>query len=137
MVDRDTLSSRLAALEGYLEALRVFRAHSREAFVESPPLHHHAERLLHLACECALDIAHHVIAEQGWRQPASYRDAMQVLLEQRLIDADLAARMQRWMGFRNLLVRFCLALDHGRCHDAIGDDLEDLQAFARRMATLL
>lgn len=137
MVDRDTLSSRLDALEGYLRALHGFRAHPRERFVADPALHHHAERLLHLACECTLDIAHHVIAEQGWCQPASYRDAMQVLCDHGLIDAALAARMQRWMGFRNLLVHFYLALDHGRCHDAIREDLGDLQAFAGRMATLL
>lgn len=32
-----------------------------------PALHHLGERLLHLAYECILDIAHHVIAEQGYR----------------------------------------------------------------------
>jgi uncharacterized protein YutE (UPF0331/DUF86 family) len=137
MVDRDALSARLNALEGYLGELRRFRGHSREAFVREPALHHLGERLLHLACECVLDIAHHVIADQGWRQPTSYRDAMEVLREQGLLDAQLTVRLQAWMGFRNLLVHFYLGLDHGRSHDAIREDLGDLEAFARRMATLL
>jgi uncharacterized protein YutE (UPF0331/DUF86 family) len=114
VVDRDTLSARLNALEGYLAELDSFRPRSREEFVREPGLHHLAERFLHLACECVLDTAHHVIADLGYRQPSSYKDTMEVLREQGLIDAD-----------------------HGRSHDAILHDLGDLRAFAAAMAKLL
>jgi uncharacterized protein YutE (UPF0331/DUF86 family) len=137
MVDRDTLSARLSALEGYLAELRPFAAIDRERFLRDGALHHLAERFLHLACECVLDIAHHVIADHGFRQPTSYRDAIEVLREEGLLEADLAARLVGWMGFRNVLVHFYLDLDHGRSHDAIRADLVDLERFAARMARLL
>lgn len=57
MVDRDALSNRLDALEGYLAELRTFQSVRREDFVREPALHHLAERFLHLACESVLDIA--------------------------------------------------------------------------------
>ena len=126
MVDRDALSARLNALEGYLVELRTFQHHSREEFVRASALHHLAER-----------IAHHVIADEGYRQPASYRDSMEVLREEGLVDAQLAERLKMWMGFRNVLVHFYLEVDHGRSHDAIRADLGDLEAFAQRMARLL
>ena len=137
MLDRDALSARLSALEGYLAELRPFSARSREEFVRDSALHHLGERLLHLACECVLDIAHHIIAEQGYRQATGYRDAIAVLHEEGLLDEDLRERLERWMGFRNVLVHFYLTTDHGRCHDAIREDLVDFEEFARRVARLL
>jgi uncharacterized protein YutE (UPF0331/DUF86 family) len=124
-------------LDGYLAELRPFQAVSREEFVREPALHHLAERLLHLACECVLDIAQHVIAEAGYRQAATYKELMQVLSEEGLIDEDLAERLKGWMGFRNALVHLYLELDHGRSHDAIQEDLGDLEEFAAKMAGLL
>jgi len=137
MVDRDMLSSRLSALDSYLTELDAFRAHSRERFVAEPALHHLAERLLHLSCECVLDIAHHVISDAGYRQPGTYRDTMDVLREERLIEQDLAEELKDWMGFRNVLVHFYLKVDHGRSYDAIMEDLSSFRSFARQIARLL
>jgi uncharacterized protein YutE (UPF0331/DUF86 family) len=127
----------LDALESYLAELRSFESVSREEFVRETALHHLGERFLHLACECVLDIAHHVIAEQGYRQASSYKDAMEVLREEGLIDRELSDRLKGWMGFRNVLVHFYIDIDHGRSHDAVREDLGDLEKFATAMARLL
>jgi uncharacterized protein YutE (UPF0331/DUF86 family) len=137
VVDREKLSSRLNALESYLAELRTFRGSTREKFVREPALHHLAERYLHLACECVLDIAHHVISDQGYRQATSYKSAIEILTEERLISEDLSARLQSWMGFRNVLVHFYMDIDHGRSYDAIQEDLGDFEEFAASMAHLL
>jgi uncharacterized protein YutE (UPF0331/DUF86 family) len=137
VVDRHALSHRLSALEGYLAELRSFRDVSRTEFVQEPAIHHLAERYLHLACECVLDIVHHVIAEQGYREATTYRDAIEVLKEEGFLDPDMAERLSEWMGFRNVLVHLYLAIDHGRVHETIEQELGDLEAFAGRMAKLL
>ncbi|HEX9942591.1 MAG TPA: DUF86 domain-containing protein [Thermoanaerobaculia bacterium] len=124
-------------MESYLAELRSFREVSREEFVREPALHHLAERYLHLACESVLDIAHHVIADQGYRQAASYRNAIEVLAAEGLIDEALSERLREWIGFRNVLVHLYLEIDHGRSYDAIREDLGDLEVFAARMARLL
>lgn len=137
MVDRQKLSSRLDALESYLAELRAFQALPRGQFIEQPALHHLAERYLHLACEAVLDIAQHVIADQGYTQATSYRNAVEVLGEEGMIDQDLSERVKRWMGFRNILVHLYLQIDHGRVYDAIQEDLGDLEAFAATMGRFL
>jgi uncharacterized protein YutE (UPF0331/DUF86 family) len=137
VVDRDVLSSRLSALESYLAELRAFPALGRDRYVAEPGLHHLAERLLHLACECVLDIAQHVIADRGYRQPSNYRDTIEVLHQEGFLESDLSMRLQRWMGLRNVLVHFYIDIDHGRTFDAIVHDLGDLDQFASRMAPLL
>jgi uncharacterized protein YutE (UPF0331/DUF86 family) len=137
VVDQLKLSSRLSALESYLAELRSFRAYPREQFVEEPALHHLAERYLHLACEAVLDISQHVIADQGYTQATSYRNAVEVLQGEGMIDRDLSKRLKRWMGFRNVLVHLYLEIDHGRVYDAIQEDLGDLEGFVAVMARLL
>ncbi len=137
MVDRDVLSARLSALESYLAELRSLQGRSREEFVGEPALHDLAERYLHLACEAVADIAHHVIADEGYRQPANYKDAMEVLREEGLIGEHLGAHLKEWMGFRNVLVHLYLAIDHERTWKTLQDDLGDLEDFAAAMAGLL
>jgi uncharacterized protein YutE (UPF0331/DUF86 family) len=137
VVDREALAARLDALERYLVELRAFGARTRDEFVSSPALHHLAERYLHLACECVLDIAHHLISDLGLRQPTSYRDAMDVLREAGHLDAGLAERLKGWMGLRNILVHFYLEIDHGRVHEAIVEDLKELEDFLKSIAQLL
>jgi uncharacterized protein YutE (UPF0331/DUF86 family) len=137
LVDRDTLSSRLSALGTYVAELRTFGKVSRDEFVREPALHHLAERYLHLACESVLDIAQHVISDEGYRQPDSNKQAIEILREEGVLDDDLAERLKRWMGFRNLLVHLYLEIDHGRAYDAIVEDLGDFDAFATQMGRFL
>lgn len=137
MVDRDVLSARLSALESYLAELKGFRERSREEFVREPALHDLAERYLHLACEAVADATHHVIADEGFRHPGGYKDAIEVLREEGLLEEGLADRLKGWMGFRQVLGHLYLKIDHGRTWKAIQEDLRDLEDFAAAMARLL
>lgn len=113
MVDRDLLSSRLSALDGYLAELRVFRERSRKEF------------------------AQHVISDLGLRQAEGYKDAIAVLREEGILEAELAEAVEGWMGLRNVLVHLYLKIDHGRTYDAITTGIGDLERFAARMAGYL
>lgn len=137
MVDKDVLSSRLAALDGYLVELRSFLDVSREQFVEESAIHHLAERFVHLACEAILDIAHHVISDLALRQPATYRETMQVLGQEGLLAEDTAAKLADWMSLRNVLVHLYLKIDHGRVWDDLRAGFGDLERFRDKMAELL
>lgn len=137
MIDQERLSSRLDALEGYLAELRSFRQLSREEFLREPAIHHLAERYLHIACASVLDITHHVIADQGYRQASSYRQAMEILEEEGVLDTELSQRLARWMDYRNVLEHVYIDIDHGRSYDAIQEDLGDLEQFCSLMARLL
>ncbi|MEO8180850.1 MAG: DUF86 domain-containing protein [Deltaproteobacteria bacterium] len=137
MVDADVLRRRIDALLEYLQRLERFRSVERSSFAHEPDVHHLAERYLHLAIEAALDIANHIIADQAYEAPETYRDAFAILGSHGVLAADLATRLQSWAGFRNILVHAYLAIDHGVTWDAIQDDLDDLRALGRIAASLL
>ncbi|MCE7869213.1 DUF86 domain-containing protein [bacterium CPR1] len=129
MVDRATLSRRLDALAGYLERLRAFQAVPEAEFVARPELHDLAERYLHLAVEAVLDIAHHLIADRGLETPETNAAAFEKLTRAGHMEAGLAARLQGWARFRNVLVHLYLDIDHKRTYAVIQSELNDLNDF--------
>lgn len=104
MIDQHVLASRLSTLEGYRAKLESFGRYSREELLRDEDVHQLAARYLQLACECMLGMSQHVIAQRGYRHPLDYKDAIQVLREEGVLDDDLAERIKGWIGFRNVLV---------------------------------
>jgi uncharacterized protein YutE (UPF0331/DUF86 family) len=56
------------------------------------------------ACEAAIDLAMHVVAKRNLGVPQDSRSGFDLLREAKLIDADLAERLKRMVGFRNIAV---------------------------------
>lgn len=131
MVDREIFSRRLVALRGYLEKLRAFQGATEAEFIGSPAMHDLAERYLHLAVECVLDLGNHFVADAGLPTPDTNQDTFTRLEQAGAIPADLAGRLRSWAGFRNILVHQYLEIDHAIAWNAIQNELGDLEAFAR------
>ena len=130
---RRCCSSDCATLDGYVSALAGPATSSRERFVADADLHDLAERRLHLAVECMIDVSNHVIATEGLRTAKTYRDAFVVLSESGVLDHSLAQRLGGWAGLRNVLVHLYMDIDHGFVHEAIANELGDLSEFAVSM----
>jgi uncharacterized protein YutE (UPF0331/DUF86 family) len=65
LVDPEVFARRLAKLEDLLSLLRGLAQVERERFLIDRALQAQAERWLHLAAECALDLAPHLIAARS------------------------------------------------------------------------
>ncbi len=59
---------------------------------------------LQRACEAAIDLAMHLVARGRLGLPQDSRDAFSLLQQAGLLDADLSTRLQRMVGFRNVVV---------------------------------
>jgi uncharacterized protein YutE (UPF0331/DUF86 family) len=137
LVDRETFDRRLAKLEQLLRDLRGFATVDEGAFLRDRGLQAQAERWLHLAAECCVDLAHHLIADRGWRTPATYREAFEILRDEGVLRAELAAQMSGWAGLRNVLVHLYLDVDHALLHRVITLELDQLEQYARSLATFV
>lgn len=88
------------------------------------------------ACDAAVDIAMRIIRLRGLGAPASAREAFETLMQNATISADLAARLGRMVGFRNLAVHQYQKLDIAIVRAVIEknlDALTDLSAIALRL----
>ena len=130
MVDRDVFDRRLAKLEDLLRQLRRLAAVEKETFLADDTLRASAERWLQLAAECCLDLAHHLIADRGWRTPTTYREAFEVLNKENVLDSECARQMEQWAGLRNVLVHLYLEVESERLYQILKKDLDQLECFA-------
>ena len=137
MVDRDTFDRRLAKLEELLGDLRRIapkRSAERDAFLSDRGVQAQAERWLELAAECCIDLAHHLIADRGWRSPRTYRETFEILRDNGVLDTELCVAMQGWAGLRNVLTHLYLDVDHARICDVLERELDQLDRFAVAVA---
>jgi uncharacterized protein YutE (UPF0331/DUF86 family) len=137
LVDREVFDLRLAKLEALLRDLRSLARHERAAFLADRGVQAQAERWLQLAAECALDLAHHLIADRGWKTPSSYREAFEILRAEGVLDAELAQQMQGWAGLRNVLAHLYLEVDHARLYQILHGELDPLERYASALVRAL
>lgn len=134
MVDPDVFDRRLERLELAIADLRGIASVEAHAFVTGRPLQAQAERWTQVAVETCLDLAHHLIADRGWPTPSTHREAFRILAKEGVLDEQLAERMAGWAGLRNILVHLYLDVDHGRLHEVLRTELDDLSAYAAAIA---
>ncbi|HEY3424278.1 MAG TPA: DUF86 domain-containing protein [Negativicutes bacterium] len=81
------------------------------------------------ACEAAIDLAMHIIAERRLGLPQNSRDAFILLCTGGLIDNTLSVRMQAMVGFRNIAVHDYQAVNLVIVKMIIEKHLDDLRRF--------
>ena len=74
---------------------------------------------LETATQCAIDLALELVSRRALGVPQTYRDAFAILARAGVIDAALAAELQKWAGLRNVLVHMYTTLDLDRVHAAL------------------
>ena len=85
---------------------------------------------LQRACETAIDLAMYVISQRRLGLPQESRGAFALLQTAGILPAELAARMQRMVGFRNVAVHEYTRLNLDIVHTIITKHLDDFRAFS-------
>jgi uncharacterized protein YutE (UPF0331/DUF86 family) len=125
----ESISSRLERFHEYVTALKTYRQVGTERFRHEASVRYATERCLHLAIESVLDIASHLIAAKGCREPRDYEDVITVLGETGMIPAALREQLRGMGKFRNLLVHEYVDLDHDQVYESLSD-VETLEQLA-------
>jgi uncharacterized protein YutE (UPF0331/DUF86 family) len=133
MTDRTVVSSKLRFLREYLEDLKEYEDISLEAYQTSKKDQRFVERTLHLACECCLDIAAHLISRRGFREPRNNKDLFTVLYENQVIGEETHQSMAKMAKFRNIVVHDYARIDPGIVIGILRNDLKDLMHFGKEV----
>jgi uncharacterized protein YutE (UPF0331/DUF86 family) len=86
---------------------------------------------LQRACEASIDLAMALVKVHRLGPPQEIRHAFELLQDAGLLDAALAARMARMVGFRNVAVHDYQRLNLDVVKAIILDRLDDFRAFGR------
>lgn len=130
MVDADRIGARLDRLERLVERLEEVRAAGEEAYLADDRLRAMAERWLQLAIQACIDIGAQLVSELSVDPPSDYAGIFRALAAAGHLEIDLAERLVRAAGQRNVLVHMYLDLDDREVFASLGR-LDDLRDFAR------
>lgn len=136
-MNKNVLAARLERMREYIHNLEAVQQFDCKRFIEDPFIHGMAERNLHLAIECLMDIGNHIITQNGYRKPESYADIFRILQENEIISADLMKKIEGMAAFRNILVHDYMRLDRKKVYEIITNKTRYLAELGEIFADLL
>ena len=128
MVDRDLVLAKVETLERSLA--RIDAAQGR-AGLDALDRQDIIVLNLQRAVQAMLDLAAHVVAREGLGVPDELAASFELLKRAGILDDELADRMRRMTGFRNVAVHEYRKLDPGIVDSIVRNRLGDLRAFAK------
>ena len=137
MVDQILVERFLNDLRANLKELREANDITWEIFQKDIRARRFVERTLHILIEACLDIAHHIIADEQFREPQNSRDAFTVLSENDILPSDTLETFHHMIAFRNLLVHYYERIDDEIVYGVFTRHLEDFDTFTKHIVSYL
>ncbi|TDL78679.1 DUF86 domain-containing protein [Peribacillus frigoritolerans] len=130
-VDRDKIEETLVYFE---KNFTLFGEHNEwKTDIEVKAL----ERLAQMMIEAILDTGNAIIDGFIMRDPGSYEDIIDIMLDEKVVEQDEAAGLKEVIGFRKQLVQEYLSIDHTALTDSLKKQSEVLQNFPSRVRVYL
>ena len=129
MVERDVVLAKIATVDrclGRIDETRATESGLRPIDVEDIVVLN-----LQRAIQATIDLATHVVATEGYGLPDSVRTSFSLLENEGLIGSDLAERLRKMVGFRNIVVHHYETIDPQIVESIVSKHLGDLSEFSR------
>jgi uncharacterized protein YutE (UPF0331/DUF86 family) len=130
-IDTDKIRIKVQFVREAVRRLEDIRSRGREAVLADPILQGAAERNLQVGIEAILDTANHIIAREGFTVPKTYREAMETLVQEKILPASQRENFVRMASFRNRAVHLYDQIDPGEVYDILEGHLGDFETFLR------
>lgn len=92
---------------------------------------------LQRAVQLAIDVAAHIIKEKGFALPNTLKEYFSILAAEGILSTDLASRLERMVGFRNIAVHDYEVLDPEILKNIFKKHLSDIEDFQRAILRVL
>lgn len=135
-VDSEVIDARLRELSRRLGRVKAKQPAAVKQLAADEDLQDILTRNLELAIQSCIDIAFHWCGAQGV-VPTTAAEAFAQLAKRDLIERGLAERLQRAVGFRNVLVHEYTEVDWKIVMRVIRTDTGDLAAFGKAVLKML
>jgi len=84
-----------------------------------------------MAIQNCIDIAAHIISDEGFGVPGSTNEMFYLLEENDFMDRDITEKMVKAVGFRNLIVHEYEKIELGQVFEIALKDIKDLNEYLK------
>jgi len=127
MVDPDVVTAKIAVVDRCLSRIEDVRG-ERGAQLLPVDVDDITALNLQRAVQAGIDLANHVVAAEGYGVPDSTASTFALLAEHGVIDRELADRLRRMVGFRNIAIHDYKTIDSAIVESIVRHHLGDLRA---------
>jgi uncharacterized protein YutE (UPF0331/DUF86 family) len=129
LVREELLLAKISNVRNHLQRVRSKLPDTEEAFLSDNDLRDIVVHNLWQALQGCIDIGSHVVADEGYGQPATFAEVFDLLIANQVLDRRLGERLRKATGLRNLIVHEYMQLDFTLIFKAARTDLRDLDDF--------
>lgn len=135
--DPQIIKLRLDKILTSIEILKKTSDLSIEAFLKDRIIQLATERSLQIAAQSVIDISTHLVAHNHWGTPKSYKDSVDIISKNGIIDSNLAARLIDLVKLRNVIIHVYLEIDPKIVHKSAEYSVDDLKKFIEAIKKIL
>lgn len=129
MVNPNSVHPILNNLRDFQNKLSILADFSKEEFHQDFTKIESAKHLLQVSIQSCLDIAYHIIADEGYRTPQDSYDALTILNEEGIIPDSFMPTLRQMVSFRNRVVHLYWDVDDAIIYDLLQQNLSDFDVF--------
>ncbi len=132
MVEREKLTAKIAVIDRCLARIAEVRGDRRKDLLPID-VEDIASLNLQRAIQAAIDLANHVTSSEAYGTPDSTAGVFTLLQQNSVIDAELAGRLRRMVGFRNIAVHEYQTVDPAILEAILERHLGDLRTLGAQV----
>lgn len=129
MVNEEVVERLLSNIRAYVRQLREATDIDYRTYLDDIRSQRFVERTLQIAVEATMDTAHHIISDEGLREPDSYADSFAVLAENDIISNEMKETGRLMAQFRNRIIHYYESVDPDQVYAIFNNHLDDFTRF--------
>ena len=131
MVDRDLILAKAGSINRHCKRIADKSAVDVKAFEDDLDRQESVLFNLQMAIQNCIDIAAHIVSEEGYGIPGSANEMFYLLEENNILERALTEKMVSAVGLRNLIVHEYGKVDLKKVYRVAKEDIRDLTAFIK------
>jgi len=131
------IESKLRDLKKYVQFLETYRKENKNKLEKDMTLRDAVERYLQLSIEIVIEIGEMIIAYEDLEKPETYRNVIEILGKEGILQKGFAKKLAPAAGFRNILIHRYGEVDFDDVYKHLQEDVKDFDVFARQVSKYL
>jgi len=131
LVDKDLILAKASSVKRHLRRIEEKRNIDLNIFLKDIDRQESILFNLQMAIQNCIDIAAHIISDEGLGVPGSTNEMFYLLEENGYLDHDITEKMVKAVGFRNLIVHEYVKIELDQVFEIALKDIKDLNEYLK------
>lgn len=131
MIDKELIMAKASSVRKYLNRIKEKRDIDLKTFLNDVDRQESILFNIQMAVQNCIDIAAHIISEEGFGVPGSTSEMFYLLEDNGYLDGDTTEKMIKAVGFRNLMVHEYGKIELDQVFEIARKDIRDLHDYIK------